>query len=134
MKGGSATKILLETACSLGVYAALGCFDAADDAGLADRLRAGYAQYEATVRCVYNEAESIGRLVDAAAASLLAVRDFEGAAGVRAPAGFVAPTGHGRLLYVGVGTPGLLGIVDASECYPSKRKGGWELRSMRLPA
>lgn len=124
MKGGSATKIVLETACSLGVYASLGAFDPTDSSALADRIHTGYAQYEATVRCVYNEAVSISKLVDAAAASLLAARDFEEAAAAPPPpAGFVAPTGHGRLLYVGVGTPGLLGIVDASECYPSAGRG-----------
>ena len=122
MKGGSATKILLETACCLGVYAAVGAADISDDSVLADHLRRGYAQFEAAVRCVYNQAESISRLVDAAAASLLAVRPSTtatSAPSTTSPPQFVAPTGHGRVLYVGVGTPGLLGIVDASECYPT---------------
>ena len=32
---------------------------------------------------------------------------------------FISPTGHGRIIYLGVDSAGLLGLIDASECTPT---------------
>jgi len=48
----------------------------------------------------YNKTERISCLVDAAAASLLSVRSFDDGSASVEGTNFIAPTGHGRLLYV----------------------------------
>jgi hypothetical protein len=143
MKGGSATKILLETTCTCAVYAAfesdVNSRDEKPDV-LAHRLRSCFAQYEATVRRTYDQTSSISRLIDSAAGSITRSVPFP----ITSPAPgslFVAPTGRGRVLYVGVGTSALLGVIDASECYPTYGSrfndvhgfvvGGWETMESR---
>ncbi len=119
MKGGSATKILLETACVVGVLSAMGGCSIDDDAGLARLIRSSYAQYEAAVRRVYDQSRDIGALIDLAAKSLTTPVAFPSSAATFGAANFVVPTGRGRILYIGVGTSALLGVIDASECYPT---------------
>lgn len=114
MKGGSITKILTETICTAGVLLYQGALPAGD-AVLSAFIRDSFLQYEVTVRHVYNHTREIAALVGKASAALNAT-----AAYVEAPApAFISPTGMGRIIYVGVGTAGVLGLVDASECNPT---------------
>lgn len=153
MKGGSATKIVLETLCSLGAMLVHGSLPAAvppplltsssqqnssgeyDDATLAAYVRDCYLQYEITVRHVYSQPSATGgmvSLIQQAASSLnsaVSTDDQLGGYPVQSVASpgetllpgrrFVSPTGRGRVLYVGVGTAGILGLIDASECTPT---------------
>lgn len=137
MKGGSVTKILLEGVINLGVELAApgGATRSDDDAAAA--LRASYLQYEATVRRVYHAAAGLEALVDAGSAAATTHVELPGGEPVLAPgARFMSPVDTGRILYVGSGTAGLLGLIDASECNPTYGTffnavrgyvvGGWE--------
>lgn len=128
MKGGSATKIILESCLSvahtLAQRAAASTSTLTPDVeATAALIRDAYVQYELTVRHVYCHETAIAELLAAAAQGLCtrAPQSPDAAAAAAAAAGrrYVSPTGAGRLLYVGVGTAGLLGIVDASECAPT---------------
>jgi N-acetylmuramic acid 6-phosphate (MurNAc-6-P) etherase len=135
MKGGSATKILVETIGAIGVHLATTQPAAAASAASASALnpgstaaavRACFQQYEAAVRHVSFAVPAIANLIRSASAAVTTQVDpapaataaaAELAAGTRRR--FVSPTGRGRILYVGVGTAGLLGLIDASECSPT---------------
>lgn len=132
MKGGSATKIICETMATVAAALALGSGAAhraavtADPTLLHATIRDAFMQYEAAVRHVYASAKGIHAVVDAAAAAATTVVPFEeqlarcpGAAGVAEDRLLVSPTGAGRIAYVGVGTAGILGLIDASECNPT---------------
>ena len=125
MKGGSATKMVIEAVGLLAVAMASGALPAA---AAAHAARVVFGDFEAAVRSVYCEAPRIAGVVGAAAAALttpVGERADTGAgagagAGVAdAPAGFLSPTGFGRIIYLGVGTAGLLGLIDSSECPPT---------------
>lgn len=134
MKGGSATKIICETMATVAVALALGSGAAHRAAVAADpfllhaTVRDAFMQYETAVRHVYAHAKGIHTVVDAAAAAATTVVPFEdqlsrcpGASASGAPEErlLVSPTGAGRIAYVGVGTAGILGLIDASECNPT---------------
>lgn len=126
MKGGSGTKIVLETLCSMGVEAAHGSLrrHAHDSEALARHARDCLLQYEVAVRHVYSQpacTAGMAALIDAAAAALNTAVPQEAQAPPSSSTGgrFVSPTGKGRVLYLGVGTAGLLGLIDASECTPT---------------
>lgn len=91
MKSGSATKLLLEVVFALAVQKAR-------PGDLPDRVAACLRAYEQTRLAVYEQTAAIGRLVELAGRVL---------------------RGHGHIYYLGAGTPGILGIVDASECPPT---------------
>jgi N-acetylmuramic acid 6-phosphate (MurNAc-6-P) etherase len=95
MKGGSATKLLLETVGIHGVVAAL-TEDASLCAPLA--LRDSLLEFETAVSSAYSDVSSLAALADLAGEAL---------------------RHGGRVLYVGHGTAGLLGVIDASECPPT---------------
>lgn len=91
MKSGSATKLLLEVVFALAV-------EKAKPVRLPDRVSALLKAYEQTRVTVYEQTAAIGRLVELGGGVLR--RD-------------------GHIYYVGAGTPGILGTVDASECPPT---------------
>ncbi len=91
MKGGSATKLLLETVFALAV-------EQAGPSVLPDRVAACLTAYEQTRVAVYEQTAAIGRLVELGGRALRR---------------------RGHIYYVGAGTPGILGTVDASECPPT---------------
>ncbi|CAG5866088.1 unnamed protein product [Menidia menidia] len=88
MKGGSATKILLEVVLSAAHATA------ATKHGILQHIKA----YEETVDFTYSQREELTAVVEAAGHSLL---------------------GGGRVCYLGWGSPGVLGLIDASECVPT---------------
>ena len=138
MKGGSATKIVLETLCTLGVAwaerldsddrSSSSSSSSSSHAQLAQCVRDCFVQYEVAVRHVYSQPQStagMAQLIEAAARALNRRVPLEGPPplppppAAPAPRRFVSPTGRGRVLYVGVGTAGILGLIDASECTPT---------------
>ena len=98
MKGGSATKLILETIFALAA-------DGADIArtrlatlSLTEAVRACILGYERTRTTVYQELPDLANLVTLGGQTLRR---------------------GGHVYYVGSGAPGILGIVDASECPPT---------------
>ncbi|HOB75358.1 MAG TPA: hypothetical protein PKG54_12635 [Phycisphaerae bacterium] len=91
MKSGSATKLLLEVIFALAV-------EKARPNALPERVAACLRGYEQTRLAVYEQTAAIGRLVELGGRVLRA---------------------NGHIYYVGAGTPGILGTVDASECPPT---------------
>jgi N-acetylmuramic acid 6-phosphate (MurNAc-6-P) etherase len=131
MKGGSATKIVVEAVGMLAVAVASGRLLGEADV-LASAARDIFAEFEHAVRAVYCEAPAIAAVVSAAAVALAAPTNQTQGGGAGAGAGaadsaavgrdggaFMSTTGFGRILYLGVGTAGLLGLIDASECPPT---------------
>jgi len=121
MKGGSATKILLETACLHGAAAARAA-DAVTpgDAGSAGRaaarsgpvsepsLLSSIRRFRGAVAAAYEDVAALAELSDAAGASLRS---------------------GGRVMYLGCGQTGLLGVIDASECPPTYGAGFDDVRA-----
>ena len=146
MKGGSATKMVVEALGLLAVSMASGALpntaapaapgagagaDVGSDAALARAIRGIFAEFELAVRAMYCEAAAVAEVVGAAATALttrLAATPSAAAAAAAAATAttatandgsFMSPTGSGRILYLGVGTAGLLGLIDSSECPPT---------------
>jgi len=121
MKGGSATKMVVEAVGMLAVAVASGRLPGDVDV-LASAARDIFAEFELAVRAVYCEAPAIAAVVGAAAAALAspaAGPPRGGGAAAGKEGAFMSGTGFGRILYLGVGTAGLLGLIDASECPPT---------------
>jgi N-acetylmuramic acid 6-phosphate (MurNAc-6-P) etherase len=132
MKGGSITKILIESIACAAAGLAFGAGGAAartavaaDPSLLHPVVRDLFLQYEVAVRHAYAQAEGMEALIDSAGASITTPVPTEAALAALAGAGsagsrlIVSPTGFGRIVYLGVGTAGLLGLIDASECNPT---------------
>uniref|UniRef100_A0A3Q2DH78 Glucokinase regulator n=1 Tax=Cyprinodon variegatus TaxID=28743 RepID=A0A3Q2DH78_CYPVA len=96
MKGGSATKILLEV-----VFSAA---HAANSSRTPILYKYRMKSYKQALDVTYSQAEGIAALMEAA--------------------------GHRRVCYLGWGSLGLLGLIDASECKPTF--GQWELSTKLL--
>ena len=94
MKGGSATKLILETVLAAAAQAATAGADAVSPQWLVQC----FASAQAAVDAVYQHNTSLARVVGLASASLQA---------------------SGRVLYLGIGSAGVLGMIDASECPPT---------------
>lgn len=90
MKSGSATKLLLETIFSLAVAPCPG--------RPADAVRRAFELFERARLATYEQTSAIAELVAFGGRTLRA---------------------GGHVYYVGAGTPGILGLVDASECPPT---------------
>jgi hypothetical protein len=132
MKGGSITKILVESIACTAAGLAFGPSGvaartavAADASLLHPVVQDLFLQYEVAVRHAYAQAEGMEALIDSAGASITTPVPTEAALAALAGAGsagsrlIVSPTGFGRIVYLGVGTAGLLGLIDASECNPT---------------
>ncbi len=91
MKSGSATKLLLEIIFALAI-------EKTGPNALPDRVAACLRAYEETRLAVYEQTAAIGRLVELGGQVLRR---------------------RGHIYYLGAGTPGILGTVDASECPPT---------------
>ncbi|MGQ9649825.1 MAG: hypothetical protein ACUVXJ_06930 [Phycisphaerae bacterium] len=91
MKSGSATKLLLEV-----IFAP--AIEKVKQDALPDRVSACLKAYEETRMAAYEQTAAIGRLVELGGRALRQ---------------------GGHIYYVGAGTPGILGTVDASECPPT---------------
>jgi N-acetylmuramic acid 6-phosphate (MurNAc-6-P) etherase len=149
LKGGSGTKMLLEGLVGAACEVAAGRLPPAGPA-LHAHIRECFLAYETTVRRVYHCVPAIAGLLAAAAASVTTPVDpappaAAAAAAAAAGRSFMSPTGRGRLVYLGVGAAGLLGLIDASECPPTYGAlfndvrgflgGGWaDLRNAEGPA
>jgi N-acetylmuramic acid 6-phosphate (MurNAc-6-P) etherase len=115
MKGGSATKLMLETIFALVATKTVLSGTRRQALLVADAVRAYALAYEQTREVVYNELSDIAELVAVGGQTLRS---------------------GGHIYYVGSGSPGILGIVDASECPPTFGAafedvrghivGGWE--------
>lgn len=90
MKSGSATKLLLEVIFSLALQRGR--------CSTSDAVRDAIRRYELARLAAYEQTPAIGELVALGARALRA---------------------GGHIYYIGSGTPGILGIVDASECPPT---------------
>uniref|UniRef100_A0A3Q2G5W9 Glucokinase regulator n=1 Tax=Cyprinodon variegatus TaxID=28743 RepID=A0A3Q2G5W9_CYPVA len=101
MKGGSATKILLEV-----VFSAA---HAANSSRTPILYKYRMKSYKQALDVTYSQAEGIAALMEAAGHSLQCGR---------------------RVCYLGWGSLGLLGLIDASECKPTF--GQWELSTKLL--
>uniref|UniRef100_A0A3B3D1B1 SIS domain-containing protein n=1 Tax=Oryzias melastigma TaxID=30732 RepID=A0A3B3D1B1_ORYME len=103
MKGGSATKIVLEVVLSAAHAAAFSHTPVAND-GILQHMR----EYERAVEMTYQHREGIAALVEAAGRSL---------------------QNEGGVCYLGWGPMAFLGLMDASECNPTfgagERKKRW---------
>jgi len=117
MKGGTATKVVLEVGLGLGATRLIGGpvpalgpseagspWDAAADAEDATEAAAAacLARYAQAVAAVYREADALARAVEAGGAALRA---------------------GGRVFYLGRGDAGIVGVVDASEQRPTYGAG-----------
>ncbi len=99
MKGGSATKLLLETALAAAAAAKTAAQGGGGGQGVpADALLARLKSAQAAVEAVYMHNASLAAVVSRAAHSLQC---------------------GGRVLYIGAGSAGVLGMIDASECPPT---------------
>jgi len=139
MKGGSITWILCSAICMAAMadsdlLAGAGSFgmhvrDEDVPAGLVDTLRHHFLRFEVCISQLYSwHTDAVASILSAAAASLTmrhgprpddvdAVMALAAALAAPAPAPrrLVSPTGTGRILYIGRGAGGMLGLVDASE-------------------
>eukprot|EP00040_Diaphanoeca_grandis_P032737 m.199145 g.199145 ORF g.199145 m.199145 type:complete len:594 (+) comp32724_c0_seq1:163-1944(+) len=108
MKGGSATKIILESMLSL-AYTAVHTTPTPTPAiditytNVRDVLR----EYDAAVRHTYLQADDVASMIAVAGSAL---RD------------------QGRVIYVGFGAYGIASLIDASECPPTYNAGWEEIR------
>ncbi len=98
MKGGSATKLILETIFSFAAAPATAKRSLRTQQPSSLAIQASVRLYEMTRQHVYRQISQIARLV---------------------AAGGEALRSGGHIYYVGSGAPGILGIVDASECPPT---------------
>ncbi|MGB9624318.1 MAG: hypothetical protein ACPMAQ_05595 [Phycisphaerae bacterium] len=98
MKGGSATKLILEVIFALAATKTVLARTGRDALLVADAVRAYTQAYERTREAVYDELNDLAELVAIGGRTLRS---------------------GGHILYVGSGSPGILGIVDASECPPT---------------
>ncbi|MCC6548145.1 hypothetical protein IT570_13345 [Candidatus Sumerlaeota bacterium] len=106
MKGGSMTKIAIETIFAVALQLALASRDGGEkpDATednllpLREPVLKSIDRFRATVDATYRHIDAIGEVVRLAGMSLRS---------------------GGRIHYLGRGVPGLMGIVDASECPPT---------------
>ncbi|MEO8377732.1 MAG: hypothetical protein ABI579_08670, partial [Candidatus Sumerlaeota bacterium] len=105
MKGGSMTKIAIETIFAVALQIALSAREGnATEATeeyllpLRQPILDSIDRFRATVDATYRHIDAIGELVRLAGVSLRS---------------------GGRIHYIGRGVPGLMGIVDASECPPT---------------
>ncbi|XP_018581019.2 glucokinase regulatory protein [Scleropages formosus] len=93
LKGGSTTKIILET-IFLGAHEAVSAYKRITAEDVMDRIR----MYEQVHKITYSQSEMIASLVQQAGDSLRK---------------------EGHVYYVGWSTLGIMGIIDASECIPT---------------
>jgi len=105
MKGGSATKILLEAVLASAGAAAVARLPGISSEALMQRL----ASAQSAVHSMYRYAHCSEETTFSRNATLTTVAS---AAAASLQAG-------GRLLYLGVGSAGVLGMIDASECPPT---------------
>jgi hypothetical protein len=101
MKGGSATKMILESMFA----AALG---GGDVAAFPERIWGALREYEDAIRTTYLHQEAIAGLVTLAGTAMQA---------------------GGKLFYLGTGPFGVAALVDASECPPTYNAGWDEVRA-----
>jgi hypothetical protein len=135
MKGGSMTKIICETIGTIAAALAWGSSSSpsserlkavsSNPSLLHSVIRDVFLQYETTVRHAYSTAASGGRLarlISDVGTSLTTDVPLERELPTSATTAdrlLISPTGNGRLIYLGVGTAGLLALIDASECNPT---------------
>lgn len=98
MKGGSVTKLILEVIFALAATKTVLSRSGREAVLVADAVRGYTLAYEQTREAVYEELSDIAELVTLGGQAL---------------------RGGGHIYYVGSGSPGILGIVDASECPPT---------------
>lgn len=98
MKGGSATKLLLETIFSLAARNAFAQGDRLGGSALHTAVLEIFRCHEQARLAAYHATDRIASLIEMGARALR----------------------HGaHIYYIGTGTPGILGLIDASECPPT---------------
>ncbi len=107
MKGGSATKLLLETIFALAASEAHIAGGSGKCPSLPAAVRECIRAYDAARVAAYEQSAEIASLIEL------------GGRGLRR---------GGHIYYVGSGSPGILGIVDASECPPTFGAGFEDVR------
>ncbi|KAA0176076.1 hypothetical protein FNF27_02468 [Cafeteria roenbergensis] len=105
MKGGSATKLLLETA---GLHAIAHLRQPAAGWLAPPALRETLLRFQDAMLRTYDAAADIGAVAEASSEAL---------------------RGGGRVVYLGAGPAGLLGVIDASECPPTYGAGFDDVRA-----
>jgi len=98
MKGGSATKLILETIFALAAHQGPMHRRGPGSLSLPDAVRSCLRAYEQTRIAVYEHLDALAALITLGGDALRS---------------------GGRICYLGSGSPGILGIVDASECPPT---------------
>jgi len=125
LKGGSLTKVVLESIATAAMATAEAeggeGGQAVPDAALVRWVRDSYLAFERTVRLFYGEhSRRVAPLIAAAGAALgTSVDQAEQLRRAGSGSGFSSPTGRGRVVYLGAGAAGVIGLIDASECSPT---------------
>ena len=137
MKGGSATKILVETLGLLSIslvvtktltnssinkqkLAGARNNEEIDDetSAIVSAAREIMAGFQAAINEVYHDTRQVENLISMASTSLTS--SSSSYSSTSSPSkGFMSSTGRGRIFYLGIGSAGLIGLIDASECPPT---------------
>jgi len=132
MKGGSATKIIIET-ITVGAIEYLLKYQHSQEnlpvssinlSMIENRIREIFLQYECTIRQVYHHVPTISNMVRIASTAVTTNIDRStintiALSRIQQNLSFISPTHRGRIIYIGVGSAGLIGLIDASECSPT---------------
>jgi N-acetylmuramic acid 6-phosphate (MurNAc-6-P) etherase len=138
MKGGSATKILVETLGLLSIslvktstssssssssstsvsFTTIQQEDQLDTQSIISAAREIISGFQAAVNSVYSDTLEIETLISIASKSLTSPSSPSSSSS-SSYEGFMSSTGYGRIIYLGIGSAGLIGLIDASECPPT---------------
>jgi N-acetylmuramic acid 6-phosphate (MurNAc-6-P) etherase len=132
MKGGSATKILVETLGLLSISIVTTSktsnvlekqpqisrnVESKEENEIVSAAREIISGFQAAVNEVYHDTRPIEHLISMASKSL--TTPTSSSSNSSSSKGFMSSTGRGRIVYLGIGSAGLIGLIDASECPPT---------------
>lgn len=150
MKGGSATLIILSSMIEIGSKLSQNKdldFSTQSTTSTITLLRGCYAQAELAIRALYSvSSNGLAQILDNASTALCSTlstsnNTTDQTQTIFKSKRYITPTRTGRILYIGTGAAGLLGLIDASEAtdtYGSAfndvrgfTSSGWEKMSVR---